>query len=304
MPSRRGNSGGGWSDLTAARVKSTPLPRMIKCTKCGKNKSAEAFSNKQLNQVRASVAKFGQGASIPGVRCTACTPGAQEQGTCVMCHKIKPLLEFSKRQRGEGDQKKCEECMEEHLVLADVPMEHEVNSVPPSIEDGSETDEDSSYKTGLSSRLGTLEISSNYTGESKDTTSKPSGIRLPVDLQSFLESDELFESSTSKSKASRRGLMIGFSNASKAPPHATSSSAYDPYDAPSQADDDAINRATAAMLQAAPVPPPSGASRSKFARVKAAKPVRSGKSGFSDDEKSDHGDWSTVDSDSEDDELP
>ncbi|KAF2229151.1 hypothetical protein EV356DRAFT_581047 [Viridothelium virens] len=122
----------------SAKLQAISLPPKIRCKRCEKYKSQDAYSKKQLSHAR-YVRFRNKDASVDGrINCIACTGAQVVELKCYHCHSIKGLDGFSKTQRRLADkavgltllelspqplarytkmlEKKCNKCMAEQLM--------------------------------------------------------------------------------------------------------------------------------------------------------------------------------------------
>ena len=79
-------------------------PARICCKICKKNKSQTQYSNKQLNDLKYKVYKFGRSvATGDTIRCRECTGVQTTELRCAFCEVKKSLNEFALNQRSKPD---------------------------------------------------------------------------------------------------------------------------------------------------------------------------------------------------------
>ncbi|EEP81597.1 predicted protein [Uncinocarpus reesii 1704] len=100
-----------FSDGSSAR---TNLGKRVKCKICKKIRSANAFSKRQLEELRKAMLKHGAtGLNGPGYAgCRACITHQVVELTCCVCDKTKALEFFSKNQRRDPDSARCTNCVQ------------------------------------------------------------------------------------------------------------------------------------------------------------------------------------------------
>nr|KMM70616.1 hypothetical protein CPAG_06927 [Coccidioides posadasii RMSCC 3488] len=100
----------------------THLPDKIKCKICKKIRGANAFSKRQLEELRKAILKNGAtGLNGPGYAgCRSCISHQTVELTCCVCDKTKPLEYFSKNQRKDPDNARCTNCVQGYLDIEPV----------------------------------------------------------------------------------------------------------------------------------------------------------------------------------------
>ncbi|WEW57237.1 hypothetical protein PRK78_002702 [Emydomyces testavorans] len=88
--------------------------RAVKCKVCKKIRSQNAFSKRQLEELRKAMLKCGTtGLDGPGYAgCRNCISHQTVELTCCVCDKTKPLEYFSKTQRRDPDNARCTNCVQ------------------------------------------------------------------------------------------------------------------------------------------------------------------------------------------------
>ncbi|KAK2746811.1 hypothetical protein FQN57_002853 [Myotisia sp. PD_48] len=106
----------GWQ-VHKARMERVAIPDKIKCKICKKICNSNAFSKRQLEELKEAILYQGAtGISGPGyANCRSCIGPQVCELTCYICDKTKSLDCFSKHQRRDPDHARCTNCVQDHL---------------------------------------------------------------------------------------------------------------------------------------------------------------------------------------------
>ncbi|CAH1759051.1 15696_t:CDS:2 [Entrophospora sp. SA101] len=113
------NSFGSSSHSAAGANSQGPkVPKTLYCYGCQKDKQIHSFSKTQVTKAMSNIenpyAPRGKTTKKHHTMCKQCTPQQNENLTCMICTREKPLSEFAKAQRKNAEKARCIKCVDKH----------------------------------------------------------------------------------------------------------------------------------------------------------------------------------------------